>query len=186
MAFDWTQVEGYREGMSADEMVALLANFTPKPAGGGTDWKAQYDKSASEIASLKKQLKERMTDDERKEAERAAADAALKEELETLRRERAIDKHKASFMAQKYDAEAAEKMAKALVEGKTDDLFALLAAANGEAEKRMRAELLKATPTPPNGKTEKDDSMTTAEKLAAKIADKATAKSATDVLSHYI
>lgn len=186
MAFDWTQVEGFREGMSAEEMVALLADFTPKPAAGGTDWKAQYDKSASEIASLKKQLKERMTDDERKEAERAAADAAMKEELEALRRERAIDKHKASFMAQKYDAEASEKMAKALVEGKTDDLFTLLAAANGEAEKRMRAELLKATPTPPNGKTETGDGMTDAERLAVKIAKDRSAQPAADVLSHYI
>ena len=170
MAFDWTQVKGYHEGMTPEEMIALLAEFElPAPTDAG--WKEKYEK-------LKPQFD--------KASGEVAAAKELKKELEELRRERAIDKHKASFMSQKYDAEAAEKMAKALVEGKTDDLFALLAAANGEAEKRMRAELLKATPTPPNGKTEKDDSMTTAEKLAAKIADKATAKSATDVLSHYI
>ena len=187
MAFDWTQVEGYREDMTADEKIALLANYTPKPTPGGTDWKAQYDKTASELASTKKQLKERMTEEERKESERAAADAAMKEELETLRRERAIDKHKASFMAQKYDADAAEKMAKALVDGKADDLFAALQAANGDAEKRMRAEILKSTPTPPNGNgKDSGDDKTVAEKLAETIAGNTNGKVATDTLSHYI
>lgn len=185
MAFDWTQVEGYREDMTAEEKVALLANFTPKPAAGGTDWKAQHDKTASELASLKKQLKERMTDEERKEKERADAETALKEELETLRRERAVEKHKASFMAQKYDADAAEKMANAIVDGKTDELFTIMATANSDIEKRLRAEILKGTPTPPNGNANNGDNKTVAEKLATEIAQSANSKPANDVLSHY-
>ena len=185
MAFDWTQVKGYREDMTAEEMVALLKEFSI-PTPPGTDWKAQYDKTASEVAALKKQLKERMTDDERKEAERAAADAAMKEELETLRRERAIDKHKASFMAQKYDAEAAEKMAQAIVDGKTDELFKVMTAANGDIEKRIRAEVLKNTPTPPNGgNNNSGGEKTVAEKLAAEIAAEANTKASADVLAHY-
>lgn len=185
MAFDWSQVEGYREDMTADEKVELLANFTPKPTQGGTDWKAQYDKTASEVAALKKQIKERMTDEERKEKERTDAEMALKEELETLRRERAIDKHKASFMAQKYDIEAAEKMAVALADGKTDEFFAAMNAANGDVEKRVRAEILKGSPTPPGGKDNTGDDKTVAVKLAADIAAEANPKAAADVLSHY-
>lgn len=186
MAFDWSQVEGYREDMTADEKVELLAKFTPKPTQGGTDWKVQYDKTASEVASLKKQLKERMSDEERKEKERTDAETALKEELETLRRERAIDKHKASFMAQKYDADAAEKMATALVDGKADDLFKAMSDANGDVEKRMRAEILKNTPSPSGGKKNEDGGEeTVAERLAVKVAGNVNHTVSADTLSHY-
>jgi len=187
MAFDWSKIEGYREGMTDAEKLELLEKVgLPEPTQGMIE-KVKFDKVSSELADMKKQLKERMTEDERKESERQAADAALREELETLRRERAFEKHKASFLAQKYDAADAEAMAKALVDNDTDSLFKALTKANDAAEKNLRAELLKGTPPPPtSGKEqpEKSDAIKLAEKLGE--ADAQAAKAANDGLAHYM
>ena len=187
MAFDWTKVEGYREDMTDAEKIALLEKFSMPSSGGDMIAKSQFDKVSSELAAAKKQLKERMTEDERKEEERNAADAAMREELANLRQERAFEKHKASFLAQKYDVADAEAMAKALVDGDSDGLFKALSKANATAEKNLRAELMKGTPTPPSGgetKEEKSDAIKLAEQLAA--ADAQTAKAANDGLAYYM
>ena len=188
MAFDWTKIEGYREDMTDAEKIALLENFSMPDTTAGMIAKTQYDKVASELAAAKKQLKERMTEEERKEAERQAADAAVREELETLRRERAFEKHKASFLAQKYDAADAEAMAKALVDNDTDGLFKALTKANDAAEKNLRAELLKGTPPPPTGGKDESAGKSDAVKLAEQLgaADAQAIKAANDGLAHYM
>ena len=92
MAFDWNQLEGYKEDMTPEEKIALLENYdppapkndpaptpnpapnpdpTPAPKGGATVSKAQFDKVASELAAVKKQLRGKMTEDEQKEYERS-------------------------------------------------------------------------------------------------------------------
>ena len=77
MAFDWTKVEGYSEDMTAEQKLELLNNLPdPEPANepevqipkGAMISKAQFDKVSSELASVKKQLRSRMTEDEAKEA----------------------------------------------------------------------------------------------------------------------
>ena len=81
MAFDWSKIEGYREGMTDAEKLELLEKVgLPEPTQGMIE-KVKFDKVTSELADMKKQLKERMTEDERKESERQAADAALREEM---------------------------------------------------------------------------------------------------------
>ena len=75
MAFDWSKIEGYREGMTDAEKLELLEKVgLPEPTQGMIE-KVKFDKVTSELADMKKQLKERMTEDERKESERQAADA---------------------------------------------------------------------------------------------------------------
>ena len=92
MAFDWTKIEGYREDMTAEEKLALLDNDPapdptpapkpdPKPDPApkpGVVSKAAYDKVASELAAAKKQLRAKMTQDEQDEADRLAAETAMK------------------------------------------------------------------------------------------------------------
>lgn len=163
MAFDWTKVEGYREDMTPEEKLALLDNDKedkppempapkeePKPNNGVVS-KVQFDKVSSELAALKKQLKSKMTDDEQKEADRLAAEEALKTELETLRREKTLNSHKASFLAQGYSEQLAEQAATAMVDNDSNSLFAVMTKQKAESEKAMRAKILKETPTPPNG-----------------------------------
>lgn len=172
MPINWTNIEGYRDDMSAEEKLALLENqpepAPPEPAGAprepakpakepklpdkpGYILKAQYDKLASEYAATKKQLRSRMTEEEMREAERKAADEAKDQELERLRREKTVSGHKASFLSLGYDDKMAAEMAEMLADGDMDGLFAGMKRRSADAEKAMRQKILSETPVPPAG-----------------------------------
>lgn len=158
MAFDWTKVEGYSEDMSAEDKLALLENYNPpeptqddKPPVSmkGFVTKSQFDSLASELAAAKKQLRSRMTEDEAKEADRAAHDEAVENELKALRREKTISMHKASFLARGYEDDLASQAAEALADGDTDTVFAIMGKHQTNAEKALRMQILKEAPVPP-------------------------------------
>lgn len=188
MRLDWTKVPGYSEDMKPEEKLALLDGFEFETAetAGKTISKELYDKLATEHAATKKALKERMSDDERKEAERTANETALREELEQLKKERAESGFKARLLEAKYSAEDAAKLAKSAAEGDMTAFFDALAKANVATEKAIRAEIMKATPRPDGGDTPKQEDA--AEALAVKVAKgmAETANAPTNVLSHYI
>ena len=71
---DVTQIEGY-ETMTAEEKLKALEEFdVPDPDYSGFVKKEQFDKAASELATAKKQLREKMTEDEAaKQKEKAPA-----------------------------------------------------------------------------------------------------------------
>lgn len=159
MSFDWTKVEGYREDMTSEEKLALLDSYEapeppkeepPKPAGA-TVSKTQFDKVSSELAALKKQMRSRMSEDEQKEADRKASETAMREELDTLRKEKTLNSYKASFLGQGYDEAMALEAATAMAEGDSDGVFAIMKKQNALMEKNLRAKILKETPTPPAG-----------------------------------
>lgn len=175
---DWTQIDGYREDMTAEEKLALFESHEDKPApaptptpdpkpnpapspspapapapapSGGTVSKATYDKVASELAAAKKQLRAKMTEDEQKEADRLANEEAMKTELETLRREKTLGQYTASYLEQGYDKALAEATATAMVDGDMDTVFANMKKHADGMEKNLRAKILKETPVPPAG-----------------------------------
>ena len=166
MSFDWTKVAGYREDMTADEKLALLdtqeeekqppAEPEPeqqppaKPAPGLIS-KVQFDKVASELAKVKKELRARMSAEEQKEADRMANDEAMRLELETLRREKTLNSYKASYLSQGYDERIAEDAATAMADGDMDTVFALMKKQAMNTEKALRAKILKEIPVPPAG-----------------------------------
>ena len=171
MAFDWTKVEGYKEDMTPEEKLALLDNYndpepapkndpaptpTPDPKNdpapapkGGMVSKAQFDKVSSELAAVKKQLRGKMTEDEAKELERQQHQEEMETELNNLRREKALAGYKASYLSQGYDEQLAEEAATAMVDGDMDTVFAVMKKQSVNAEKAMRAKILKETPVPP-------------------------------------
>lgn len=168
MAFDWTKVEGYRDDMTADEKLGLLDNYemptdktnpeddsTPAPApskpSGAMVSKTLYDKVSSELAATKKQLRSRMSDDENREADRQAAEADMRAELDQLRKEKALSNYKASYLAQGYNEALADEAATAMVDGDMDGVFAVMKKHSAEMEKTLRAKILKDTPVPPAG-----------------------------------
>lgn len=170
---DWNRIEGYREGMSAEEKLALFESHndpapapapTPAPAPApnpepkptpapisGTVSKATYDKVASELAAAKKQLRAKMTEDEQKEADRLASEEAMKMELETLRREKTLSSYKANYLSQGYEEALAEATATAMVDGDMETVFANMKKHSDSMEKNLRAKILKETPVPPAG-----------------------------------
>ena len=187
MAFDWTKVEGYKADMTDAEKVALLEKFTmPEPTEGIIAKAQQFDKVSSELAAVKKQLKEKMTEDEQREAERLAVEKEMKEELDTLRKEKTVNPYKASFLAQGYDEKLADKAAKAMADGDMNTVFAMMKQHGEDREKALKAEILKGTPTPPAG--EGGDEKSDGEKLAERLGKEAAAsnKAGNDILAHYM
>ena len=182
MSFDWTKIAGYREDMTADEKLALLDTQeednqppaepepekqaptqpepeqqpTVKPAPNMIS-KVQFDKVASELAKVKKELRARMTAEEQKEADRMASDEAMRLELEALRREKTLSNYKASYLSQGYDERTAEDAATALADGDMDTVFALMKKQAITTEKALRAKILKEIPVPPAGETPSAD-----------------------------
>lgn len=155
MAFDWTKVEGYKEEMTADEKLALLENYeapaAPEEPIGNTVSKAMYDKLASEHAKVKKELRAKQTASEQEESERAEREEATRLELEQLRKEKRLSSYKASYLSQGYDEQLAEEAAAAMVDDDTDALFAVMRKQTVNAEKALRAKIMKETPVPPAG-----------------------------------
>ena len=176
MSIDWTKIAGYREDMTADEKLALLDSQeeenqppaepepekqaptqpepeqqpTAKPAPNMIS-KVQFDKVASELAKVKKELRARMSAEEQKEADRMANDEAMRLELEALRREKTLSNYKASYLSQGYDERTAEDAATALADGDMDTVFALMKKQAITTEKALRAKILKEIPVPPAG-----------------------------------
>ena len=177
--FDWTNVEGYREDMSADEKLALLENYeAPKPTEPeqtiepttepklapkqnteqatqkvepkpGYVSKREFDKIASQLAAIKREQRANMTAEQQREADRQAEIAAREEELKELRREKTLSMHKASFMGLSLDEKLADEAATALVDNDSDALFDVLKRYQVGYEKSLRAKILAETPKPP-------------------------------------
>lgn len=194
MSFDWSQVEGYREDMTADEKLALLDNYDPNPTPApdpapnpapdpapnpkpnnpapapkdmkGYVPKSQFDKVSSDLAALKKQLRSKLSEDEQKELDRQNEREQMETELATLRREKLLNSHKASFLSQGYDEQLAEEAATALVDGDNDGVFAAMRKFGVNMEKSMRAKILKETPVPPAGDNPNEDEKAKKEQAA--------------------
>lgn len=152
MKLDITKLGGYKEGMTADEKLALLLGYEiPDPDYSGHIPKSAFDKTASELAEAKRQLKAKMSEDEQKEAERLANEAAMKAELEALRKESTTTQHKAKFLALGYDEKLADATAKALADGDMDKVFINQQVYIENIKKAERAATLAGDPKPPAG-----------------------------------
>lgn len=161
--FDWTKVDGYREDMTADEKLALLDNYEqpteptpqpepePKAPNGPVVSKKRFDEVASELAKVKKELKGRLTADETAELEKQTRMTEMETELNELRHEKMVANHRASFLSQGYDDALAEEAANAMADGDTDKVFEVMKRHNANAEKALRAKILKETNVPPAG-----------------------------------
>jgi hypothetical protein len=140
-------IEGY-ENMTAEEKLAALEALDIPDAD---KLKAALDKATSEAAGFKKQLRERMTEEEARAAKDAEDRAAIQKELEQLRAEKLVDQHTAKFLGLGYDEALARETATALAAGDTELVFKNHAKFIADREKALKAEILKSTPTPPAG-----------------------------------
>ena len=144
-------IENY-ENMSTEEKLAALEAYEPDMSGYVS--KATFDKTASEAASYKKQLREKMSEDEAKAAKEAEERTALLARVEELERERAVNGYINSYLALGYDEKTAKASAEALASGDMETVFANQKSFAANLEKALRAEMLKQTPPPPAGDAE--------------------------------
>ena len=140
-------IEGY-ENMTAEEKLAALEAMDIPDVD---KMKSALDKATSEAAGYKKQLRERMSEDEANAVKAAEEREAIMAELEQLRAEKVIDQHTTKFLGLGYDEKLARETAKAMAAGDTETVFKNHAKFIVEREKALKAEILKSTPTPPPG-----------------------------------
>ena len=118
--------------------------------------KKAVDKATADASDWKKKFLATQSESEKLSMEKAERDAALKEELEMLRKESKVNKFAKSFMACGYTEEMATKAAEAQYSGDTDELFRLQKLHSDNMAKQIRAEIMKTMPVPATGN---DDSV---------------------------
>ena len=114
---DVSTIQGYSE-MSAEDKLKALEEYefeTPAPKENDevTKLKAALSKANSDAAEWKRQFREKQTEAERAEAERKEHEAAVEDELRTLRRDKSVSGYVAQYLALGYTQELALKAAEA-------------------------------------------------------------------------
>lgn len=147
---DITKIEGY-EGMTPEEKIKALEAYEiedVKPDYSGYVKKDVFDKTASELAGVKKQLKEKMTDDEAAKQKEQEEREELQSKYEKLLHDSEVSKNKAELLALGYEEKLADDTAEAMVTGDLEKVIANQKKHLEAVEKKVRAEALKDTPKP--------------------------------------
>lgn len=155
MKLDKLLGDAFKEGMTADEIVAALEKMSD-PYAEVEKLKNAVTKANGQAAEYKKQLAAKRTDDENAAQEQADKLSELQKQLEALTadrdalaKEKTLANYKAEFVKQGYDAELADKAAAALADGDTAKLFKYQTDFMTAHDTAYKAELMKDTPTPP-------------------------------------
>ena len=126
--------------------------------------KAALSKANGEAAEYKRQLREKQSEAERAEADRLEQERALREELESLRKEKAVTDYTNRAMEVGFDADIAAKTANAMADGDIPAVFDALKAFVEATTKRIQNEALNRQPglstgTPPTTNSTVDPEM---------------------------
>lgn len=148
---DTSKIEGYDE-MTPEEKVQALEGYSfADPDYTGYVKKEVFDKTASELAQSKKDLKARMSDEEKQKLETEALLNKYKEEAETLKKEKSISENKAKLISAGYDDSLATETATALVNGDIATVLKNQQVVIENVKKIAKGEAMAST-TPPAGK----------------------------------
>ena len=154
---DTSKIENY-DGMSAEEKLAALENFELDDVESLKKeverYKNSNSKANSEIAEFKRQLKERMSEEEIRAKEAEDAQAALMNEYNELKKKVSISENTSKFQELGYGKDEALLCANAIVEGDLDTLFAAQKKHIESLKESIKLELLKETPKPKIGSGE--------------------------------
>lgn len=151
----------YVEGMSETDAVEALMSVNEEKTAQYDKAKTSFDKTAHELASLKQANKEKMTDEEQRNAEIEQ----IKAENEAYKKQITISDNTSKFLKLGYDEKLAKETAEAFVNGDTATVFANQEKFLKAKEESLKADLLKQTPRPGASGTD-DDSTVTKEKFS--------------------
>ena len=144
---DITKIEGY-EGMTPEEKIKALEAYEiedVQPDYSGYVKKDVFDKTASELAGVKKQLKEKMTDDEAAKQKEQEEREELQSKYEKLLHDSEVSKNKAKLLARGYEEKLADDTAEAMVTGDLENSYfgiAVVAKVHYEFKKKMGVDQL--------------------------------------------
>lgn len=173
--------ESYHEGMTEDDLatalegLGLVKQSDVKPAStDSAETKRLKDllsKANSEAASYKNQLRNKMSEAEKREADEKEAREKLIQENQELTKKIAISENSAQLQSMGYDAELAVKTAEAMYSGDMQTVFANQKVFLEKHEAALKADLMKSTPKPPAGNTP-SGGMTLEKLRAMSVADR--------------
>ena len=156
---DITKIDGYADMSAEDKIKALEAYETEEPDYSGYVKKGIFDKTASELAAKKRELNDKLTEDEKNKQAEEEKRAELESKYEKLLHESQVSKYKADLLGMGYDEKLAEDTAEAMASGDTEKIFANQKTHLVNVEKKIKAEVLKDTPKP-NGTGKGNEGMT--------------------------
>ena len=144
--------DAYTEGMSVADIEKALDGITlPDQTAEVEKLKTALSRANSEAADFKKQLREKMSAEEIKAKEDAEKIEELIKERDALLLEKTISGYKARYLALGYDEAMATETAEAMASGNLEKVFANQKKHTESVEKRIRADVLRETPTPTGG-----------------------------------
>ena len=153
MKIDTAKIEGFDSLTPEQKVEKLLALEIEeaKPDYTGYVKKDLFDKTSSELAKLKKEALDRLSEDEK-------AKKIAEEEMNNLRSRNAeleknatIATYKAKYLALGYDDALASANAEAFANGDMDTVFANQQKFLADHDAKVKASMLGKTPTPPAG-----------------------------------
>ncbi|MEY8320290.1 hypothetical protein AAK894_04315 [Lachnospiraceae bacterium 46-61] len=157
--------ESYKEGMTIEDVTKALEDIelpSQEQVGNANEsanpiqtyetdkLKAAVTKANAEAARLKRELQARMSEEERREAERKAKEDEVNEKLAELQRAKIIADTKAQYLALGYEQTLADRAAEAAADNDYGTLFLVQKQHQDALEKRIKANILKNTPKPNN------------------------------------
>ena len=159
-------IEGYAE-MSAEDKLKALEEYefetpAPKESEEVTKLKNALSKANSDAAEWKRQFREKQTEAERAEAERKEHEAAVEDELRTLRRDKTVSGYIAQYLALGYTQELALKAAEATADNDAATIMSCQQEYLAAKTKELEAAALNKQPTltpgaPPTAKQAEEE-----------------------------
>lgn len=191
---DTSSIADFDKMTAEQKLDAVLKLEIPEKVDlSGYVLKEVFDKKATEASNLSKQLKEKLTEEEKKalaESEAKAADAQKYADLEAkyneLEKKTTISEYTAKYLAQGYDEKLARETAEALADGKMEKVFENADKFKTALAAKIKADLMDKTPKPDGGAP--GDENSTGLEMAKNIGkQKAEANKAADnALKNYI
>lgn len=151
MKINTDKIQGYSDMTTEEKLKALEGYEMDEPDYSGYVKKDVFDKTASDLADYKKQLREKMSADEIKAKEDAEKQEKLQSDYDALVRKVALTENKSKLLGLGYEDKLATETAEAMLEGNLDKVLANQKKHLEAMEKRIREDVLHNTPKPEGG-----------------------------------
>lgn len=157
---DTSKIVGYAD-MSAEEKLKALEAFEIEDSSSEIEnYKKMISKANSEAADWKRKHNALLSEEEKAKAEaeeerqrKENEFAEMQKRLNDLETEKTVALYQTKLVSMGYNSDLASSTAKALSEGKMNEVFANMAQHLDAKEKDLRASILKDTPSPNTGAT---------------------------------
>lgn len=150
--------DSFKEDMSAEDIISAIGNsnsaLEEKHNNEVNKLKGYISRANGEVAEYKRKYQEKLTDDEKKEAEKNEAFDAMKTELETLKRANAISEQASKLTAMGYTADMANEQATAMVDNDLDKVLEIQQAFLTDHDKQVKAKGMADMRRPSSGKSD--------------------------------